>query len=1272
MDTLERIWELVAAFFGGILRGFERSLTWLIGSSNERTVKRLRRRVIKINALEPKYKAMGDEELKGQTAILKQRLGKGETLDDILEDAFAVCREASVRLLGMRHYDVQLMGGIALHEGNIAEMVTGEGKTLTATLPAYLNALEGKGVHVVTVNDYLARRDMEWMATLYMGLGLTVGAIQSQMPTAERQKAYSCDITYGTNNEFGFDYLRDNMRQAARGDNRFPSSMQQSQGPLNYAIVDEVDNILIDEARTPLIISGEANRDLARYKDADRIARQLREEEHFKVNEKDHNVLLTDDGVREAERLAGVESFYTAGNMEWPHLIDNALKAHHLYKRDVNYVIEKDEIVIIDEFTGRKQYGRQWSDGLHQAIECKEGVKIKQETETLATITLQNFFKLYNKLSGMTGTAMTEANEFYKIYKLDVIAIPTNRGLQRTVYPDMIYGSTAAKINAVVAEIERVNKYDVVDVQPTKDDEDEFKVGLITSETDEEITLQPANQSQKARIKIPKSRVLSVSRKGRPILVGTTSIEKSEQLADLLTRRGVKHEVLNAKNHEREAEIVSQAGRRGAVTIATNMAGRGTDIVLGGNPETMAWARLKDKYPTRLEVPDDEWNALVSEIEKSENMKVEGREVAAMGGLHVIGTERHEARRIDLQLIGRSGRQGDPGSARFYLSLEDDLMRIFIGDWTKKFLERLGMTDDQAIESRMVSKRIQAAQRKVEERNFEIRKNLLEYDEVMDSQRKRTYSFRQAILDGASTKELIQEMADEQIDEQVDRYLSREFGAQAFATFAGSREKLGIVLDPREFRGGDYEDCAEAAREMAERRAEDQIYEELESHLPEGDDRSDWNWGAMTVFLNHRFGLSLRDQDLKKVEREDLLDFVMDKVRANYEKVDLSEGRELLAPDFGLRACVEWARRKFDLPDLSITDLHQGRADEADPQQVKQTLREITRAGFERREQDLPVNYVMARSTIADAAATRLDKERCLLEANRRFDAAFTEEDFRNKQRNEIRDMLVEAGREHRRRAAAAYQEAERQVAELFAGVPQPRRGQPSGITAAVAGSGNDKLQKVADWLQNDLGSRISIDEIGRLTREKLSMRLRQAVDTRFSPEIRYAERRLLLDTLDEAWKTHLQSMDYLRSAVSTRGYGQMDPKVEYKREGMKIFEEMWRGLSDRVTEIFFRLEVVPEQAPAREIFRESQATHAQAPAAVAQVAPETGNGTPEATPGAAPQKVETIRNFEKDAKPGRNEKCWCGSGKKFKQCCEPLIRQGLPPKWGDRPKTPV
>ncbi|MBT3891662.1 MAG: preprotein translocase subunit SecA, partial [Planctomycetaceae bacterium] len=555
MDTIIRIWELIKAFFLSIVNVFDQVVTSTFGSSNKRQVDHYNEEIEGINALEPKYQAMSDDELRAQTELFRERLKTGQTLEDIRNEAFAVAREAGRRYLAMRHYDVQLIGGLVLHDGKIAEMVTGEGKTLVATLPAYLNALDGKGVHVITVNDYLARRDMEWMAPLFLGLGLTIGNIQSDMPVRERQDSYACDITYGTNNEFGFDYLRDNMRPAARGDERFPPHQQQSQGMLTYAIVDEVDNILIDEARTPLIISGPAHDNLQKYADADKLARQLKKDDHFVVNEKDHSVNLTDEGIRHAEKLAGVESFYTAGNMEWPHLIDNSLKAHFLYNTDVNYVVRDDKIIIVDQFTGRLMDGRQWSDGLHQAVEAKEGVKIKEETQTLATITLQNYFKLYKKISGMTGTALTEAREFWDIYKMNVVAIPTNRPMQRAEFRDVIYLEERYKFKAVADEVEQMNKWDTL----IMNNGDEI-IGKVESENEGTVVLLAADTRK--RESFQRSDIKQINVAGRPVLVGTVSIEKSELISEYLDKRGIEHEVLNAKNHGREADIIAQAGRR--------------------------------------------------------------------------------------------------------------------------------------------------------------------------------------------------------------------------------------------------------------------------------------------------------------------------------------------------------------------------------------------------------------------------------------------------------------------------------------------------------------------------------------------------------------------------------------------------------------------------------------------------------------------------------------------------------------------------------------
>ncbi|HSG70223.1 MAG TPA: preprotein translocase subunit SecA, partial [Planctomycetaceae bacterium] len=644
MDFLAKVGD----FFNGLIAGFERLITRLFGSSNERRIKQLgyerdkqgNAKILpgstldKINSLEPEFEKQSNEELKQSAEKFRARLRQGETLDDLVPEVFAATREAGRRFLKMRHYDVQMVGGYILHQGMIAEMVTGEGKTLVATLPTVLNALAGH-VHVITVNDYLAQRDMEWMGAIYQGLGLTVGAIQANMDPLLRKKAYASDITYGTNNEFGFDYLRDNMK---------PRADMQVQGPLDFALIDEIDNILIDEARTPLIISGPAEDDLSKYPRADSIARQLKAGVDFEVKEKEHSCHLTEEGIRRAEQLAGVESFYTAGNMEWPHLLDNALKAHHLYKKDVNYVVEKGDVIIVDEFTGRKMEGRQWSDGLHQAVQAKEGLKVKAESQTLATITLQNFFKLYKKLGGMTGTAMTEAGEFLKIYGLDVVAVPTNRFMKRVNFPDKIYRDEKAKWTAVVKEIREVNET------------------------------------------------------GRPVLVGTTSIEKSELLSNKLKKYGIQHNVLNAKYHEREAEIIAQAGREGAVTIATNMAGRGTDIILGGNPEFLTWQKLSEKYTSRLEVPKSEWDETTDRIAEEHGMKTEGRKVADLGGLHVIGTERHDSRRIDLQLRGRAGRQGDPGSSRFFLAMDDPLLRMFGGERMQKMMDLFRLEDDEPME----------------------------------------------------------------------------------------------------------------------------------------------------------------------------------------------------------------------------------------------------------------------------------------------------------------------------------------------------------------------------------------------------------------------------------------------------------------------------------------------------------------------------------------------------------------------------------------------
>ncbi len=1163
MELLERLWDGLTGGASALSSRTERFITGLFGSSNARYIRKLDPKIEAINLLESRYQTMSDAELAGQTTEFRRRLAAGETLDDILVEAFAVCREGGRRFLGMRHYDVQLIGGMVLHSGAIAEMITGEGKTLVATLPAYLNALEGKGVHVVTVNDYLARRDMEWMGPLYLGLGLTVGAIQSGMDSGQRQKSYACDITYGTNNEFGFDYLRDNMRMAARDDDRFPKHMQQAQGPLHYAIVDEVDNILIDEARTPLIISGPAHDDVTKYARADGIARQLRAEQHFEVKEKEHTVSLTEEGVRTAEKLAGVESFYTVGNMEWPHLIDNALKAHYLYKRDVNYVVQEGEVVIVDEFTGRLMPGRQWSDGLHQSVEAKEGVRIKEESQTLATVTLQNFFKLYKKLAGMTGTAMTEANEFWKIYKLDVIAIPPNRGLQRINHPDVIYRTEKEKWIAVADEVERVHRWDTLALT-----DGSWRTGHIAQESESEIVFE--DKGGRETQTIPRSKVKEIQRRGLPVLVGTVSIEKSERLSSLLENRGVDHAVLNAKHHKREAEIIAQAGRLGAVTIATNMAGRGTDIILGGNAETLAWAKLQDIYPTRLDVPKTEWDALIAEIAARENMKPEGDQVRAMGGLQIIGTERHEARRIDLQLRGRCGRQGDPGSSRFFLSLEDDLMRIFAGEWVKNVLTRLGMQDGEAIESRMVTRRVEAAQKKVEERNFEVRKNLLEYDEVMDEQRKRVYGFRQRILDftdgDADCREMILDMVDGQITDNIGAFLNKDYGPQTYAAWAAGQ--LSCELDASDFRGVTAEEAEQLAVDEATRQSETQIFEAVEENLPQGEDESEWNWSALASFANARWKLSVNDRDLKRAGRHDIVEVLRDRAREAIQKIDLSEGRRFLDPDFGVRTARGWTEWRFGAT-VDEADIARLEKDGLDTKAFQNFVCAKARAAYAERDVEYPVLVGLAHfSGRQGDGSRRLDRDGLLAWARTRFDPNLTDTDLATSDLDELRKTLVAASRRRHERG------------------DDPR------------------------------------DEMKRM------------------------ERAVLIQILDNAWKDHLLAMDHLRSSVGLRGYAQVDPKVEFKREGMRTFDLMWKGIAERVVDVVYRIEQVEESA-LRSTWHETAAIHAEAASGVELAGAQDSAADMHR---AEPAVVEPIRNLGQRV--GRNDPCPCGSGKKFKNCC--------------------
>ncbi len=816
-DKLIEIAEVVPVHIGRFFNDAFRLV--LGGTAIQRMLRQLQPTVEAINALEPQLQKLSDKALSAKTEEFRNRLADGATLDDLLVEAFAVVREAARRLEGhpypKRHYDVQLLGGIVLHQGKIAEMVTGEGKTLVATLPAYLNALTGKGVHIITVNDYLARRDAAWMGPVYEFLGLTVGAIQSEMDPDMRKPIYACDIVYGTNHEFGFDYLRDNMRIRVE---------DQVQRELNYAILDEVDNILIDEARTPLIISGMPEGTTEKYYIANRAAQRLKKGVHYEVKEKERAVVLTEEGILAAQKLVGVTSFYTGKNVDWPHYIDNALQAKELFERDRRYVVKDGEVIIVDEFTGRLMPGRRWSNGLHQAIEAKEGLRVQEENQTLATITYQNFFRLYKKLAGMTGTALTEAAEFAKIYNLEVVPIPPNKPLRRVSYPDVIYATDAEKVDAIIEEIAEVHAT------------------------------------------------------GRPVLVGTVSVERSEMLSERLQRRGIPHVVLNAKYHKKESAIVAQAGEPGAVTIATNMAGRGTDIVLGGNPTLQLQAELElqwkkteteakdlinvfrnarrlaaEKPPAPVELvlpglrpgqrahwdpalsagenihriaaamgiemsPEDAEKLLARLGELEAKAEAAHDKVVALGGLHIIGTERHEARRIDNQLRGRAGRQGDPGSSRFFLSLEDDLMRIFMGEWVRGFMRKAGLRDGQAIEAGMVTRAIERAQRKVEEMNFGMRKHVLEYDEVMNEQRKLVYGERQAVLE-AFRERPPEVVASEVISEFIQPEWLEGEGVELRRSFqlaaAAVRAACGVDASEADWRRLGFQGFCERAAEAA-------------------------------------------------------------------------------------------------------------------------------------------------------------------------------------------------------------------------------------------------------------------------------------------------------------------------------------------------------------------------------------------------------------------------------------------------------------------------
>jgi preprotein translocase subunit SecA len=1242
----------------------------LFGSRNDRLIRAYRERVAVVTALEPEFEALSDEALLAKTAEFRERFRQGESLDRLQPEAFAAVREAAKRTLwygyqeapadhfpevqaivhkamhgeaslidpasgqpidlhglyGMRPYDVQLIAGMVLHEGKIAELATGEGKTLVATLAAYLNALAGP-VHVVSVNDYLVRRDCEWNRPIFRRLGLTVGAIQADMDSRQRQVEYACNVTYGTNNEFGFDYLRDNMKT---------SRTEQVQGELAYAIVDECDSVLIDEARTPLIISGPAFDSTDKYSKADAVARQLKSGRDFEIKEKEHQCPMTEDGVRRAEELIGLGSFYVAGNMDWPHLIDQALRAHYLYKLDKQYVVRGEDVVIVDEFTGRLMPGRQWSDGLHQAVEAKEKIRIKEETQTLATITLQNFFRMYKKLSGMTGTAMTEASEFDKIYKLETVAIPTNRPMSRTEHSDIIYRSTREKYDAIVEEIK--SYYD----------------------------------------------------RGRPVLVGTTSIENSERLSHLLERKhGIQHEVLNAKHHEKEAQIVSKAGQqhegpdgemKGNVTIATNMAGRGTDIKLGPD---VVWPKCFGPWNLQKQViPSDFGNkCCVGCLEYDAKTqcahcfkpkvdpafpkrgKTECIEDPPCG-LHVIGTERHEARRIDNQLRGRTGRQGDPGSSRFFLSLEDDLMRIFARDWVSGALQKLGMEEGMALQHRWLSRGIENAQKKVEERNFDIRKHLLEYDEVMDQQRKIFYGRRQMILESTDLRPFVWDLLTESVEAACDNYLSEAYSYETVAEWA--RRTLAVQVDAGQLNGKSADELVDYLRDRAKETGREAIEETLGEFLPEelgdlGEDVEDKDEAAeeeaplkadyrsLAAWAETRLGVKLREADLKKLSHDEIEETLGKASDERIDAVDCAAIADALKPDFRLASLAAWANAKFDFG-LTAADL-QGKPEDA----VRSMLIERLENHYDAKELSYPIESAIEEYISTQMSLTQQNFEGLAAWAARYYLIEVQPDTLRQHDLRETRRLLLDVAHEFVRSDRLAKTVAELVKAHLPThDLDNPESWRPLALAARERMSHEIAPEQFIAACQEAAKPREVVEgvapEVLKTVAETAQTLLKTRAEADRGARMTELERILLLQVHDTSWKDHLLVMDHLKSGVGLRGYAQLNPLLEFKKEGLLSFERMMETTREKFSDLFFKARFVRQEALAR-IWAGQSTEHAEAASAYAAQQQAALDSHQQAQ--MAQEGEPVVKTIVRDTpKVGRNDLCPCGSGKKYKKCC--------------------
>jgi preprotein translocase subunit SecA len=1220
----------------------------LIGGSRNERILRAKMRVVReeINPLEDDMRALSDGGMLEKSRELCRRREEGEGRRSILPEAFALVREASRRARDHRQFDVQLVAGQVLDDGWIAEEATGEGKTIACYPAIYMAYLDGMHTHVVTVNDTLVKRDAEFARPVFELLGMTVGYITADMPayggeSEVRRDAYACDLTYGTNSEFGFDYLRDNMKMSVD---------EQVQRSLDFAIVDEVDSILIDEARTPLIISGAAHGDTELFRKADAVAReivsrnrpwdradkrvealkrrikalegeqskakggresaekqlraaraelaeaeeQLAEQvKHYEVELDNKTAHMTHEGVGVAQEIAGVGSFYVGANMEWPHLMEQALRAHLVYERDKDYIVRDGRVIIVDEFTGRLLEGREWSDGLHQAVEAKERVPIKEETQTLATITLQNYFKLYRKLAGMTGTAMTEATEFLKVYELDAAAVDTHRPVNRVDHEDRIYGEVDAKYDAIIEEI----RYHSRDLR-------------------------------------------------RPVLVGTTSIEKSEKISEMLQHRhGVEHQLLNGRpeNAARENEIVAFAGQRrplkhgskelvGTVTIATNMAGRGTDIKLGRG---VVYEKCKVPSPEELKELGVEAEALFPpgstkccihcpqydpatncahcfkpKLDKA--FPLRGRadcRAEVPCGLHIVGTERHEARRIDNQLRGRSGRQGDPGSSRFFLSIRDELMAIFAGPWTLKVLGWLGLQGDVAIEDRRVSRGIERAQKKVEERNFETRKNLLEYDEVMDHQRRTFYSQRQKILEGRELEGLVMGMIRESVAEAVEAYLGGGYRQRCIAEWV--RQNLQVAVAEEQVSAEapeDLPDLEQALRERARDEAANVISMTLGEYMDADLDPREWDLRGLSSWAMSRFGVNLSQNQLRRMAPAEVEQALLEAAGERIDRIELAPLGRYLEESFPRDSLAEWARGKFDI-ELSGEELA------GEPAEVEARLMSKVEAAYRRREIEYPVEYIVD-VTVGQAGTENVYALGHLVEwANRKYDAALAVEQLRGEKVGEIRRRLVELSE-----AWLAGGQLERAVRGALGSRPDVHR------AIEIADRRFDTELKAEDFDSDVIGK---LTEVGRqfLRREMTAL-----------------ERFVLLQIYDGSWKDHLLGMDHLKSGIGLRSYAEQDPRVAYKREGARLFQEMMAGVRNKVTDMIFKVRLTAD-TEMESVYQISSMVHEQLSGydhLAQDLAEEEGAGEM--------QKVQTI--VREMPKVGRNDPCPCGSGKKFKKCC--------------------